>query len=99
MTVSVIIPSCNRRDQLERCLKSLSVQTHPDFEVIVVDDGSTDDTAAMVGQMARDRPAMRLQCLRNERNIGANPSRNRGIAASSGRFVAFLDSDCIAAPD
>lgn len=97
--VSVVVPSCNRSGQLRRCLEALALQTHQAFEVIVIDDGSTDDTGEMVGQVSRDHPGMQLRYLRNERNLGANPSRNRGIAASRGAFVAFLDSDCVAEPE
>lgn len=97
--VSVVIPSCNRSGQLRRCLEALVAQSHQDFEVIVVDDGSTDDTAEMIAQLLGEHGGLRLQFLRNERNIGANPSRNRGIAAARGEFVAFLDSDCIAEPE
>jgi glycosyltransferase involved in cell wall biosynthesis len=97
--VSVVIPSCNRRDQLKQCLEALAAQTHPDYDVIVVDDGSTDETPAMVTEVARAHAGLRLHYLRNERNIGANPSRNRGIAASTATFVAFLDSDCVPEPN
>jgi glycosyltransferase involved in cell wall biosynthesis len=97
--VSVVIPSCNRCNALNRCLDALSVQTHLAYELIVIDDGSTDGTQAMVARFAQAHPHVQLNYLRNDVNRGANPSRNRGIAAARGGCVAFLDSDCIAAPD
>ena len=97
--VSVVVPSCNRSQMLKRCLDALALQTHTAYEVIVIDDGSTDDTRGMVERFSGEHPALRLHYLRNQRNLGANPSRNRGIAAARGEFVAFLDSDCIAEPE
>ncbi len=96
--VSVIVPSCNRSEMLRTCLAALAGQSHSNFEVVVIDDGSTDNTPEMVAELARAHPKLKLISLRNETNLGANPSRNRGITASSGRFVAFIDSDCIAEP-
>jgi len=97
--VSVVIPTCNRRAILSRCLAALADQTFGDFEVIVVDDCSTDNTIEMLATFSNDRPSLRLRWLRNERHLGANASRNRGIQAASGEMVAFLDSDCIAEAD
>ncbi len=105
--VSVVIPTCDRRHVLARCLDSLTNQTHGSFEVIVVDDGSEDDTPdflqAFVDEHAShrtgDHAKMRFRWLRNERRTGANPSRNRGIREAMGEFVALLDCDCIAEPD
>lgn len=96
--VSVVIPTCNRRDILERCLNAVATQTHPNYEVIVVDDGSTDDTPQFLTPFCAEHPGLKVLCLRNEANIGANPSRNRGIREAKGEFVAFLDDDCIAEP-
>jgi glycosyltransferase involved in cell wall biosynthesis len=97
--VSVIIPTCNRRAMLEKCLDALRRQTYPDYELIVVDDCSTDDTAQFLRDFAERHPQLRFRTFRNARHAGANPSRNRGVRAASGAFVAFLDSDCIARKD
>ncbi len=96
--VSVIVPTCNRSAQLLRCLDSLKKQTYPNFEIVVVDDGSTDDTAEQL-EASSSRSGMNIKSLRNETRRGANPSRNRAIRVSGGEFLAFLDDDCIAAPD
>ena len=94
--VSVVIPTCNRREILERCLEALALQT---YRVIVVDDASTDDTPDLLARFAAEHPQLDFRFLRNERRMSANPSRNRGIRESRGRFVAFLDNDSIAKPD
>lgn len=97
--VSVVIPTCNRRDLLERCLQALTQQTYTHCEIIVVDDASTDDTAQFMERFKADHSALNIKYLRNETHSGANPSRNRGIRAASGEFVAFEDNDCMAQPD
>lgn len=97
--VSIVIPTCNRQDVLARCLDALTRQTCPSYEIIVVDDHSTDDTPTLLRRFAERHPQLNFQALRNQQHAGANPSRNRGIQASRGEFVAFLDNDCIAEPD
>ncbi|MFH1417329.1 MAG: glycosyltransferase family A protein [Planctomycetota bacterium] len=97
--VSVVIPTCDRRGVLARCLSSLVSQTHASFEIIVVDDGSVDDTPVFLQAFADEHPGLRFCWLRNEERLGANPSRNRGIREAAGEFVAFIDSDCAAAED
>ena len=96
--VSVIVPTCDRRDILGRCLQALARQTYPDYEVVVVDDFSADGTPDLLREFAEGHPELALRALRNEVHAGANPSRNRGIRVSKGAFIAFLDSDCIAEP-
>ena len=96
--VSVVIPTCNRREILSRCLAALARQTYRCFEVIVVDDYSSDGTDQMLEDMTRQHGELVLRVLRNESHAGANPSRNRGVAAAEGDLVAFLDSDCVPEP-
>jgi len=87
--VSVIIPSYNRAHVLERALDSVFAQTFTDFEVIVVDDASTDNTAELVAGIDDSR----LRFLRHETNQYAGGARNTGMAAAKGEYIAFLDSD------
>ena len=87
--VSVVIPTFNRADLIERSVKSALRQTHQELDVIVVDDASTDETPAVLARI--DDP--RLRVIRHERNEGQCRARNRGVRESGGRFVAFLDSD------
>lgn len=79
-TVSVIIVSWNRKEMLQRCLYSLTKQTFQDFEVIVVDNGSTDGAECYA-------------TIRNANNLGFAKAANQGIAASVGEYVALLNND------
>lgn len=97
--ISVIIPTCNRRSQLANCVESLARQTFPNYEIIVIDDGSDDDTVGFLQDYAARHPTLALRWYRNEVNSGPNHSRNRGVAESRGDILAFTDSDCIAEPD
>ncbi len=91
--VSVVVASYNGDRTLDACLNSLEKLHYPDYEVILVDDGSTDSTQ----QIAARHPLAR--CFRHERNLGLSVARNTGIAAAQGEIVAFTDSDCRADPD
>jgi glycosyltransferase involved in cell wall biosynthesis len=97
--ISVVVPTHNRADQIERCLRALLRQTYTPFEVIVVDDGSVDETPRVLTRFAKEHPELALTLLRNDPQRGANASRNRGIAAARGGLVAFEDDDCEADPN
>jgi glycosyltransferase involved in cell wall biosynthesis len=92
--VSVIMPAHNRAPVIGRAINSVLGQTFGDFELIVVDDGSTDNTQEVVRSFADGR----LVFLRHERNRGATAARNTGIKASRANYVTFLDSDDEFAP-
>ncbi|RMD60851.1 MAG: glycosyltransferase family 2 protein [Alphaproteobacteria bacterium] len=94
-TLSVVIPVYDRRHYLAAAIDSILAQTFADFEVVVVDDGSRDDSVAVVRRY-RD-PRVRL--VRHQHNRGVAAARNTGVAAARGRYVAFLDSDDVAYPD
>ncbi|MCG8687582.1 MAG: glycosyltransferase [Desulfobacterales bacterium] len=85
--VSVIIPTYNRAHVLERALDSVLVQDYKPIEIIVVDDGSTDDTTKVL-----DRYEGKIRVL-TQTNKGVSAARNLGIRESCGRFIALLDSD------
>ncbi len=86
-TVSVIIPTFNRGWVIREAIDSVLNQTFGNFELIVVDDGSTDNTLDILAEY-KDRIT-----LIKQRNRGVSAARNRGMDAASGRFIAFLDSD------
>ncbi len=96
LAVSVVIPTYNRAALLPRALDSVIVQTMPDWEIVLVDDGSTDRTPELAAQYHR-RLGHKFIYIRQE-NGGSSNARNRGIDACRGRFVAFLDSDDEFAP-
>ena len=87
LSVSVVIPSFNRSEVLQRALKSVYVQTRQPDEVIVVDDGSTDSTREMLRDSFPD-----VEYL-YQSNQGVSSARNRGIERAKGNWIAFLDSD------
>ncbi|MET0093096.1 MAG: glycosyltransferase family A protein, partial [Sedimenticola sp.] len=87
MQISVIIPTHNRADLLERALKSVQAQTLPPLEVIVVDDGSEDHTREMVSEKFP-----RVHYL-HQPNRGVSSARNLGISEARGDWIALLDSD------
>lgn len=86
--ITVIIPLYNKAGYIQRALRSIQTQTHPPFEVIVIDDGSTDDSAAQVAAIADSR--IRLV---SQPNAGPGAARNRGLALAETDYVAFLDAD------
>lgn len=93
--VSVIIPVYNTEQFLEDCLNSVLAQTFTDFEIIAVDDGSTDNSAAIVKQFAaKDN---RIVIIHQE-NKGISEARNTGIKAARGNWITFVDSDDMLAP-
>jgi glycosyltransferase involved in cell wall biosynthesis len=91
--VSCVVPAFNAARFLGEALDSILAQTHPAVEVIVVDDGSTDETAAIAAAYAS-----RLRLIRQE-NRGPAEARNRGLACAQGDYVAFLDADDLWLPD
>ncbi len=88
--VSVIVPAYNAARTVEECVHSVLAQTYTSFEILVIDDGSTDDTASIVGRMEDER--VQLLC---QPNAGVATARNAGIAASRGSLIAPLDADDI----
>jgi glycosyltransferase involved in cell wall biosynthesis len=92
--VSIIIPSFNRARVVSRAIESALDQDFGDLEVLVVDDGSTDDTAEVIGQLADQR----VSYLRLPANMGQGHARRVGIERARGRFVALLDSDDVWLP-
>ena len=86
--VSVIIPTYNCARYIGDALQSVAMQSYDDLEIVVVDDGSSDDTRAVVA-----RSGVRCTYVMNERHKGPAGARNHGIGLSSGQYIAFLDAD------
>lgn len=88
--VSVVIPVYNVEDYVEVCIKSVINQSYENIEIIIVDDGSTDKSAAICESFIGDDPRIRLF---HKENGGLSSARNYGVARASGQYLYFLDSD------
>jgi glycosyltransferase involved in cell wall biosynthesis len=89
--ISVVIPAYKRGYVIERAIRSILGQTYQDFEILVVDDGSKDDTESVVASLSQEEPRIRYFC--HDTNRGAQAARNTGAKAAQGEWIAFLDSD------
>lgn len=97
--VSVIIPTYNRSSLLQEAVLSVYEQTYRPVECIVVDDGSTDDTAKVMQKLAAyNSTAFKLHFI-VQKNAGSQVARNRGTAAATGDYIQYLDSDDLLYPD
>ncbi len=94
--ISVVVPFYNNAALLGDCLASIAAQTYRNLQVVIVDDGSTDGSAAI----ARDQVAAdpRFELI-SQQNAGPGAARNRGVAAATGEFLAFVDADDLLPPD
>ena len=88
--ISVIVPCFNAQRHLKVCLESLQAQKTPEIEMIFIDDGSEDDTGAMLDAFALSEPRARV--IHTE-NRGVSAARNAGIALARGRYITFMDAD------
>lgn len=86
--ISVVVPTYNRAGTIKRCLKSVLAQTYLPYEIVVADDGSTDNTLEIIGNINSN-----LINVYSQENRGAQAARNLGIRMSKGNYIAFLDSD------
>ncbi len=89
--ITIIIPTYNRADFIGEAIESVCMQTYANWELIIVDDASTDLTETLVKKyIAKDR---RIHYLKNSANLGISKTRNRGLREARGEYVAMLDSD------
>ena len=89
--VSVILPTYNRANYIKDAIESVLNQSYKNIELIIIDDGSTDNTEEVISPFLKDN---RIKCIKQE-NSGAAAARNRGLALKTGKYVAFIDSDDI----
>lgn len=94
--VSIVMPSYNTGRFIKETIESVLAQSYPTWELILVDDCSTDDTDAVVGPYLADE---RIRYIKNDTNSGAAVSRNRALQEAKGKWIAFLDSDDLWEPD
>ncbi len=90
--VSIIVPVYNAANYIEKTIEMVSRQTYKDWELILVDDASTDGSADVIDRII-DKQGKRIRLIRKEQNAGAASARNTGIDAALGRYIAFLDAD------
>lgn len=93
--VSIIMPSYETARYLEEAVRSVISQTYPDWELLIVDDGSSDHTDEVVGRLKEKR----IRYFKAKRNLGAAACRNKALREAKGRWIAFLDSDDVWYPE
>lgn len=96
MKVSVIIPVYNVEKYLESCLESIKSQTFTDYELILINDGSTDESVAIMRRYAKTDARIRII---PQSNRGVSAARNLGLSVAEGDYVLFVDSDDTILPD
>ena len=97
--ISIVIPVYNAAPYIERTLKCINAQTFKNWEVILVEDKSKDKSLEAIEHWLQQNESDKFFLLKNERNQGAAYSRNRGIKAARGRYLAYLDADDYWQPD
>jgi glycosyltransferase involved in cell wall biosynthesis len=90
--ISVVIPSHNASQTIQRALKSVAIQTYSNYEIVIVDDGSTDNTKGMVSKFSEEFDSIQVKYI-TQSNLGPSSARNNGVQNSQGDFIAFLDAD------
>src|SRR5688572_12660092 len=94
--VSIITPSFNSEKFISETIKSVQNQTYQNWEMIIVDDCSTDDTVSKISDFLQDK---RIQLHQLNQNSGTGIARNKALSLATGRFIAFLDSDDLWKPE
>ena len=92
MILSIIVPVYNVEQHLQRCLESIACQMHAGYELVLVDDGSTDHSAALCDAFAQQHPELAVVVV-HQPNAGLSAARNRGLEVARGEYVTFIDSD------
>lgn len=95
--VTIIIPTYNNESTIDRAIVSVMMQSSKDWELVVVNDGSTDGTASILS-MYKERLGDKMTVITNEKNVGVGISRKRGLDVAKGEFITFLDSDDFLTP-
>jgi len=90
MLFSIIIPTYNSKDSIRNCIDSILAQTFEDFEIVVIDDGSSDGTSAIIDDYAKINDKVKVYHFTN---AGVSIARQRGVSLSNGEYLMFVDSD------
>ncbi|MHC1749572.1 MAG: glycosyltransferase family 2 protein [Cellulosilyticaceae bacterium] len=89
--ISIVMPAYNCEKYIQEAIKSVTKQTYKNWELIIIDDGSKDNTVDIISELATQDK--RIKFYKNEKNQGVSATRNKGIALARGEWIAFLDSD------
>lgn len=96
--ISIIVPVYNQADKLKKCLKSILKQSYQDFEIIIVNDGSTDNIEKVINDFKLKVESVKLKVI-NQENKGSNPARNKGAQDAQGEYLLFCDADLTMQPE
>ena len=91
--ISIVIPAYNVQEYILRCLESIKAQTFRNFEIIIIDDGSTDGTVNIIEKFMEKNPGLSYLFKRNCTNMGETCSRNIGMRMATGEYVCTIDAD------
>ncbi len=98
-TVSIIVPVYNAEKYIVETMEHVAAQTYEDWELLLVVDGCGDDCARVIREYQKTTGEKRLRLMVNEENMGAARSRNRGLLAARGRYIAYVDADDLWKPE
>ena len=90
--ISIIIPVYNSEKYIRRCLNRILKQTFQDFEIILIDDNSKDNSLKIVSEIEKTHKD-KIKILKNAKNVGAGASRNKGLKIASGEYITFTDKE------
>lgn len=93
LMISIIMPAFNRADVIDIAINSVLSQSYDNFELIVIDDGSTDRTCDVVENFISNNPDKKIKLIRSIKNGGVSVARNKGLREANGEIIAYLDSD------
>ena len=91
--ISIVVPVYNAESYIKKTIEMVRKQTYTDWELILVDDGSKDNSCEVVETYLKEMPDERIRLIKKGKNEGAALTRNRGIKEAKGRYIAFLDAD------
>lgn len=91
--VSIIVPVYNAAAYIEETMDSVRAQTYENWELLLVEDGSSDNTDGLISEYIRRTGDVRIRLIRQPSNLGAAKARNRGLQEAQGRYIAYLDAD------
>lgn len=96
--ISIVVPVYNAERFVRETMDSVLAQSYPHWELLLVEDGSSDGTVSVIERYIEEREETRIRLIRQQANMGAAMARNRGVREAKGRYIAYLDADDLWAP-